>query len=272
VPPLRSDGYDGAIIMVTARDTAIDRVLGLELGADDYLTKRSNRARCSPACATCCAGSAPRRPDARAMPAARFGPWRLDIHHRRLIGSDDRLVMLSTAEYRLLARFIEAPDRVFSARNSARTQRHRGVRPIDRPSDQPPAPETGAGTGRRGHRPDSPQRRLCHARPDHVRMIPLFHRLRAFAGFADRAVGRDPVDGIASASFVSLFLAERAHQHDFSRVELELVVTSTSDIATRFARDPEQTARLVADDHILGATQAKTEWRMNAPIPSSVAC
>jgi two-component system OmpR family response regulator len=39
VPPLRSDGYDGAIIMVTARDTAIDRVLGLELGADDYLTK-----------------------------------------------------------------------------------------------------------------------------------------------------------------------------------------------------------------------------------------
>jgi hypothetical protein len=78
--------------------------------------------------------------------------------------------------------------------------------------------------------------------------------------------------GIASASFVSLFLAERAHQHDFSRVELELVVTSTSDIATRFARDPEQTARLVADDHILGATQAKTEWRMNAPIPSSVAC
>jgi two-component system OmpR family response regulator len=36
---LRARGYADAIIMVTARDSALDRVLGLELGADDYLTK-----------------------------------------------------------------------------------------------------------------------------------------------------------------------------------------------------------------------------------------
>ncbi|WP_018075826.1 response regulator transcription factor [Novosphingobium nitrogenifigens] len=112
---LRSDGYEGAIIMVTARDTAIDRVLGLELGADDYLTKpfepRELLARVRNLLRRFRSATAGRPRNAR---VARFGPWRLDIHHRRLIGSDDRLVMLSTAEYRLLARFIEAPDRVFS--------------------------------------------------------------------------------------------------------------------------------------------------------------
>ncbi len=110
---LRSDGFDGAIIMVTARDAAIDRVLGLELGADDYLTKpfeprelvvrirnwlRRLRAK---------AGGRP-----RTATVARFGPWRLDLHQRRLIGRDDRLVLLSSAEYRLLTRLMESPDRV----------------------------------------------------------------------------------------------------------------------------------------------------------------
>jgi len=36
---LRKDGYNGAILMLTARDTVVDRVNGLESGADDYLTK-----------------------------------------------------------------------------------------------------------------------------------------------------------------------------------------------------------------------------------------
>ena len=113
---LRSEGSDIQIIMVTARGSAIDRVLGLELGADDYLTKPFEprellvrirnllrRGRSEPAAAR--AGTAR---------YACFGPWRLDLVQRRLVAPDERLVMLSSAEYRLLCRFIEEPNVVLA--------------------------------------------------------------------------------------------------------------------------------------------------------------
>lgn len=112
---LRADGAEVQIIMVTARGSAIDRVLGLELGADDYLTKPFEprellvrirnllrRGRSDPAA----------RPAAARF--ARFGPWRLDLQQRRLVAPDDSLVMLSSAEFRLLSRFIEEPNVVLS--------------------------------------------------------------------------------------------------------------------------------------------------------------
>ena len=58
------------------------------------------------------------RSDPAARPAAarfaRFGPWRLDLQQRRLVAPDDSLVMLSSAEFRLLSRFIEEPNVVLS--------------------------------------------------------------------------------------------------------------------------------------------------------------
>ncbi len=112
---LRSEGYEGAIIMVTARDTPIDRVLGLELGADDYLTKpfepRELLARVRNLLRRLPDASHPGRRNAR---FAYFGSWRLDLHQRRLIAASDRLVMLSSAEFRLLCLFIDAPGKVLS--------------------------------------------------------------------------------------------------------------------------------------------------------------
>ena len=114
---LRAQGSEVRIIMVTARGSPIDRVLGLELGADDYLTKPFEprellvrvrnllrRSRGGP-------GGGQREQSVR---IARFGPWRLDLFQRRLIASDDRLVMLSSAEFRLLSHFIEEPNVVLS--------------------------------------------------------------------------------------------------------------------------------------------------------------
>ncbi|MDE0947688.1 MAG: response regulator transcription factor [Sphingobium sp.] len=112
---LRAEGAAVQIIMVTARGSAIDRVLGLELGADDYLTKPFEprellvrirnllrRGRSDPAAPV------------EAMRYAHFGPWRLDLVQRRLVAPDERLVMLSSAEYRLLCRFIEEPNMVLA--------------------------------------------------------------------------------------------------------------------------------------------------------------
>lgn len=113
---LRHEGYADAIIMVTARDSALDRVLGLELGADDYLTKpfepRELLARVRNLLRRLGNGGDERRP--RNARFARLGPWRLDLLQRRLVAGDGRLVMLSSAEFRLLGRFVEAPNVVLS--------------------------------------------------------------------------------------------------------------------------------------------------------------
>jgi two-component system OmpR family response regulator len=112
---LRAEGHEGAIIMVTARDAAIDRVLGLELGADDYLIKpfepRELLARVRNLLKRTRTKEHGRPRNAR---YAKFGPWRLDLHQRRLVRPDERLVILSAAEFRLLDRLIDAPDRVLS--------------------------------------------------------------------------------------------------------------------------------------------------------------
>ncbi|AEG51333.1 two component transcriptional regulator, winged helix family [Sphingobium chlorophenolicum L-1] len=112
---LRAQGSGVQIIMVTARGSAVDRVLGLELGADDYLTKPFEPRELLVRVRNLLRRSRNEEP-ARQKTAriARFGSWRLDLFQRRLIAADDRLVMLSSAEFRLLSRFIEEPNVVLS--------------------------------------------------------------------------------------------------------------------------------------------------------------
>ena len=101
---LRSEGFDGGIIMVTARDAAIDRVLGLELGADDYLTKPFEPRELSARIRNLLR-RVPRRQDEPRM--AQFGGRRLDLLKRRLVLADDSIVMLSTSEFDILRRLIQ---------------------------------------------------------------------------------------------------------------------------------------------------------------------
>jgi len=112
---LRARDISTPVIMVTARGSAIDRVLGLELGADDYLTKpfepRELMARVRNLLRRTEGNAAAEKIQKRLV---RFGPWRLDLIQRRLIAPDEGLVMLSSAEFRLLGRFIEEPGRVLS--------------------------------------------------------------------------------------------------------------------------------------------------------------
>jgi two-component system OmpR family response regulator len=112
---LRAEDFAGIIIMVTARDSTVDRVLGLELGADDYVTKPFDfrevltRVRKLLQRFSTLPGGRPR--NAR---FALFGDWRLDLIGRRLVAADGRLIILSSAEFRLMERFIENPNRVLS--------------------------------------------------------------------------------------------------------------------------------------------------------------
>src|SRR5882724_11398940 len=105
------------IIMLTAVADNMDRVVGLELGADDYLTKpfdqRELLARVTAVLRrTAEKAAAPTRSETR--PVLRFADWRLDVARRELRSADNTLVLLSGGEFDLLLAFAEHPQRVLT--------------------------------------------------------------------------------------------------------------------------------------------------------------
>jgi len=111
---IRASSDVPVIIATGQRHEEVDRVLGLELGADDFVTKpfglrellarvRAVLRRRSPARAGGSAGIDRRR--------FLFGGWQLDCTTRRLTGPDGSAVPLTKGEYALLIAFLEAPQR-----------------------------------------------------------------------------------------------------------------------------------------------------------------
>jgi two-component system OmpR family response regulator len=105
------------VIMLTAMTDHTDRTVGLELGADDYVTKpfdqRELLARVKAVLrrtAETLAAAAPS--DIR--PIMCFGDWRLDVARRELRSSDNTLVLLSGGEFDLLLAFVEHPQRILT--------------------------------------------------------------------------------------------------------------------------------------------------------------
>jgi DNA-binding response OmpR family regulator len=108
---------DLAIIVITGRHDETDRVMALELGADDYLTKpfspRELLARIRALLRrTGLQGAAPKR-DAGAR-AYRFSGWELNVGLRKLTSPQGEVIGLSNGEYNLLAAFLVAPQRVLT--------------------------------------------------------------------------------------------------------------------------------------------------------------
>jgi len=118
-----------AIIMVTGVVESTDRIVGLELGADDYVTKpfdaRELLARVRAVLRRAEASSTAMAPGA--SPTYRFSGWRLDIVRRELRSSDHTLTPLSGAEFELLVVFAQHPRRVLTREqliDMARGPRH----------------------------------------------------------------------------------------------------------------------------------------------------
>ena len=133
-----ADAGSPPILMLTARSDEADRILGLEMGADDYLSKpfasRELLARIK---------AILRR--ARALPAnlrlsetARglaFGDWLLDTAQRHLVDPAGTVVALSGAEYRLLRVFLDYPHRVLTRDQLLNFTQGRDTEPFDRSID-----------------------------------------------------------------------------------------------------------------------------------------
>jgi two-component system OmpR family response regulator len=126
------------IIMLTAKGDEVDRVIGLEMGADDYLAKpfgsRELIARIR---------AVLRRSQESDSPAAgspqpkrhRFDRWQLDTGARELLRDDGVIVPLTTAEYDLLIVLVERPQRVLSRDQLLDLARGRAANALDRSID-----------------------------------------------------------------------------------------------------------------------------------------
>ncbi|MGM9483280.1 response regulator [Roseateles sp. NT4] len=125
------------VLMLTARGDTMSRVIGLELGADDYLAKpfepRELVARLQALVRRASKGQATGlEDDARLL---RFGRWRFDRMTRQLINEEDVGIALSSAEFRLLAAFVQRPGRVLSRDQLIELTRAPGVEVNDRSID-----------------------------------------------------------------------------------------------------------------------------------------
>jgi two-component system OmpR family response regulator len=102
------------IIMLSAMGEDTDRIVGLELGADDYLSKP-----CNPRELLARVRAVLRRAEQRNQPASggagcEFAGWRLDLVRRELRSPEGVVVNLSSGEFSLLRAFVERPQRVLT--------------------------------------------------------------------------------------------------------------------------------------------------------------
>jgi two-component system OmpR family response regulator len=125
------------IIMLTARGEDVDRIVGLEVGADDYLAKPFNPRELLVRIKAVLrrAAHAPRDPDSAVVRSFRFGGWQLDTTTRSLTDTEGATVPLSGAEYRLLTVLLRSPSRVLSRSQLATLLRGREADPQDRSID-----------------------------------------------------------------------------------------------------------------------------------------
>lgn len=126
------------IIMVTAKSEEVDRVIGLELGADDYLPKpfgtRELVARIHAVLRRTKAG--PREPDMQNRPKRyAFDRWILNLDARDITRDDGLTVPLSTGEFDLLLVLVERPQRVLSRDTLLDLARGRAAASFDRSID-----------------------------------------------------------------------------------------------------------------------------------------
>jgi two-component system, OmpR family, response regulator len=124
---------DIPILMLTARCEPTDRIIGLELGADDYMSKPFEPRELVARIQTILRRVRDDRTEQRAN--IRFDNWRLNSVLRQLVADDGLVVPLSNAEFRLLWVFIERPRRVLSREQLLDAARGRSIEAFDRSID-----------------------------------------------------------------------------------------------------------------------------------------
>ena len=135
------------LVIVTGRGDAVDKIVGLEVGADDYVTKpfdlrellariKAVLRRLTPADAMPMAmASVPAHADEARAGTFHFDRWSLDTAARSLIDTDGRETVITGGEFALLVAFVQHPGRVLSRDFLLELTRGRDAGPFDRTID-----------------------------------------------------------------------------------------------------------------------------------------
>jgi two-component system, OmpR family, response regulator len=126
------------IIILTSRKDDVDRVMGLELAADDYLTKPFNPrelvARIRAVLRRTQSNNAPGS-GSEPLQALRFGGWELNLRTRQLTSADGERVELTQSDFALLSAFLGAPQRILSREQLLELSRDHDDEVFDRSID-----------------------------------------------------------------------------------------------------------------------------------------
>jgi len=135
---LRQDLPNVGIIILTGRGEIVDRIIGLEMGADDYLPKpfhlRELLARVKAVIRRASSAGAERQ-SGSPRSKARFAGWHLDLASRELFSPAGKEIRLTTGEFDLLAAFVNNANQVLSRDRLLDLARNREAGPFDRTID-----------------------------------------------------------------------------------------------------------------------------------------
>jgi two-component system OmpR family response regulator len=136
---LREESTVG-IIILTGRGETVDRIIGLEMGADDYLPKPFHLRELLARVKSVLRRASTRAQNEKAAGAsararARFAGWHLDLSTRELVSPTGGEVRLTTGEFDLLAAFVNNANQVLSRDRLLDLARNREAGPFDRTID-----------------------------------------------------------------------------------------------------------------------------------------
>ena len=129
---------DIALMFLTGRDNEVDKILGLEIGADDYITKPFNPRELTIRARNLLSRTmnlAPHNEERKAVENYRFNGWELDINSRSLINPNGEVYKLPRSEFRAMLHFCENPGKIQTREELLKKMTGRELKPHDRTVD-----------------------------------------------------------------------------------------------------------------------------------------
>jgi len=112
------DNQNIALIFLTGRDNEVDKILGLEIGADDYITKPFNprelTIRTRNLLTRTMQESAQNKKDTQSIERYKFNGWQIEVNSRSLISPSNEVIKLPRSEYRAMIYFIKNPGKILT--------------------------------------------------------------------------------------------------------------------------------------------------------------
>ncbi len=128
---------DVALMFLTGRDNEIDKILGLEIGADDYITKPFNPRELTIRARNLLSRTMnlSHNEEHHSIENYRFNGWELDINSHSLISPDNDVYKLPRSEFRALLHFCENPGKIQTREDLLKKMTGRALKPHDRTVD-----------------------------------------------------------------------------------------------------------------------------------------